>query len=270
MHQLRLLHMVLLTKMPPHNSRFPSSFNGASFQKAYRVVQILFSFQRTSAPSTVSAVIVATVVLPVSHKHSHPADQLGYAPLPGLEEQKLITYCTHNPLQSSARAPTSGAWSQFSAGTQNSSQLPPAQQPHVSTSKWDNTPAQPRKGTPASPLRESNPPSVLRPVLVKDHSPKPVPGVLPMVRFGQPKPPGHGTLHNAENDLMHHQYRLSVLQWNPGPTRKKPTQIIAAACGRFHAVILQEASDHAPTTLGPSHRVHWRHRPCHLAQQGHI
>ena len=45
---------------------------------------------------------------------------------------------------------------------------------------------------------------------------------------------------------MHHQYRLSPLQWNPGPARKNPTQILPAACGRFHAVILQEASDHAP------------------------
>ena len=35
-------------------------------------------------------------------------------------------------------------------------------------------------------------------------------------------------------------------QWNPGPARKNPTHILAAACGRFHAVILQEASDHAP------------------------
>ena len=45
---------------------------------------------------------------------------------------------------------------------------------------------------------------------------------------------------------MHHQYRLSVLQWNPGPARRNPTNIIAAACGKFHAVILQEASDHVP------------------------
>ena len=43
---------------------------------------------------------------------------------------------------------------------------------------------------------------------------------------------------------MHHQHRLSVLQWNPGPARKNPTNIIAAACGKFHVVILQEASDH--------------------------
>ena len=45
---------------------------------------------------------------------------------------------------------------------------------------------------------------------------------------------------------MHHQHGLSVLQWNPGPARRKPTKIIAATCGRFHVVILQEASDHVP------------------------
>ena len=39
---------------------------------------------------------------------------------------------------------------------------------------------------------------------------------------------------------------VSVLQWNPGRARRNPTKIIAAACGRFHAVILQEASDHVP------------------------
>ena len=63
-------------------------------------------------------------------------------------------------------------------------------------------------------------------VPVEDHSQGP--------RFGLPTPPGHGYLHNADSDLMHRQYRLLVLQ----------SQIIAAACGRFHALILQEASDH--------------------------
>ena len=61
-----------------------------------------------------------------------------------------------------------------------------------------------------------------------------------------PKPPAHGYLHNAYNDLMHHQYRLSVLQWNPGPARKNPAKIVAATCGRFHTAILQEANDHVP------------------------
>ena len=65
-------------------------------------------------------------------------------------------------------------------------------------------------------------------------------------KFGQSKPGGLGHIDTADSDLMHHQCRLSVLQWNPGPARRNPTNIIAAACGRFHAVILQEATDHVP------------------------
>ena len=76
--------------------------------------------------------------------------------------------------------------------------------------------------------------------------PEPRALVLPMVNFGQCKLDGLGHIDTADSDLMHHQYRLSVLQWNPGPVGRNPTNIIAAACGRFHAVILQEASDHVP------------------------
>ena len=76
--------------------------------------------------------------------------------------------------------------------------------------------------------------------------PKPRALVLPLVHFGQSKPEGHTGLDTADSDLMHHQFRLSLLQWNPGPARKYPTNIVSAACGKFHAVILQEASDHVP------------------------
>ena len=76
--------------------------------------------------------------------------------------------------------------------------------------------------------------------------PKPSAVVLPMVNFGQPKSNGLGPIATADSDLMHHQFRLSLLQWNPGPARRNPTNIVSAACGRFHAVILQEASDHVP------------------------
>ena len=71
------------------------------------------------------------------------------------------------------------------------------------------------------------------------------PGPL-QVKLGQVRPDGLGHIVTADSDLMHHQHRLSVLQWNPGPARRNPTNIIAATCGRFHAVILQEASDHVP------------------------
>ena len=70
--------------------------------------------------------------------------------------------------------------------------------------------------------------------------------VLPMVKFGQSKSDGLGHIDTADSDLMHHQFRLSFLQWNPGPARRNPTNIVSAACGKFHAVSLQEASDHVP------------------------
>ena len=58
-----------------------------------------------------------------------------------------------------------------------------------------------------------------------------------MVKFGQAKPDGLGHIDTVDSDLMHHRHRLSLQQWNPGPARRNPTQIIAATYGRFHAVI---------------------------------
>ena len=59
-----------------------------------------------------------------------------------------------------------------------------------------------------------------------------------------PRLDGPTPLSDSRSDLMHSQYRLSVLRWKPGPARKNDTQIIPAVCGRFHVVILQEARDH--------------------------
>ena len=75
---------------------------------------------------------------------------------------------------------------------------------------------------------------------------KPSAVILPMINFGQPKSSGPSPIATADSDIMHHQFRLSLLQWNPGPARRNPTNIVSAACGRLHAVILQEASDHVP------------------------
>ena len=69
---------------------------------------------------------------------------------------------------------------------------------------------------------------------------------LTTVKFGQSKHDGLGHIDTADTDLMHHRHSLSVLQWNRGPACRNPTNIIAATCGRFHAVILQEASGHVP------------------------
>ena len=76
--------------------------------------------------------------------------------------------------------------------------------------------------------------------------PKPRALVLPLVHIGQSKPDGHGYIDTVDSDFMHHQFRLSLLQRNPGPARRNRTNIVSAACGKFHAVILQEASDHVP------------------------
>ena len=45
-----------------------------------------------------------------------------------------------------------------------------------------------------------------------------------MVRFGHTKPDGLGHIDTADSNLTHHQCRLSVLQWNPGPSAQKPHQ----------------------------------------------
>ena len=54
--------------------------------------------------------------------------------------------------------------------------------------------------------------------------PKPRALVLSMVKFGQAKPDGLGHIDTADSE------------WNPDPSRRNPTNIIAATCGRFHAV----------------------------------
>ena len=73
--------------------------------------------------------------------------------------------------------------------------------------------------------------------------PKPRALVLPLVHFGQSKPEGYTGLDTADSDLMHHQFRLSFFT---GPARRNRSNIVSAACGKFHAVIHQEAGDQVP------------------------
>ena len=51
--------------------------------------------------------------------------------------------------------------------------------------------------------------------------------VLPMVKFGQSKPDGLGHIDTADSDLMHHQYRLFVLQWTQAQRAETPPQRLA-------------------------------------------
>ena len=57
--------------------------------------------------------------------------------------------------------------------------------------------------------------------------PKPRALVLPMVKFGQSKPDGLGHIDTADSDLMHHQYRLFVLQWTRAQRAETPPQRLA-------------------------------------------
>ena len=53
-----------------------------------------------------------------------------------------------------------------------------------------------------------------------------------------------GVMTDEVSDLLHAQYRLSLLQWNAGTARRQPTQLVTAMCGAFNVVLLQEAADH--------------------------
>ena len=76
--------------------------------------------------------------------------------------------------------------------------------------------------------------------------PKPPPRGLPLTTFGKSKPVLEGDMTDEVSDLLHAQYRLSLLQWNAGAVRRRPTQLITTMCGAFNAVLLQEAHDHVP------------------------
>ena len=107
-------------------------------------------------------------------------------------------------------------------------------QPHVSTTQVGIHPVRPAttyKRSASTALAGTHNPVGADPRARTRPFPKPRALVLPMVKFGKFKPDGLGYIDTVDSDLMHHQYRLSVLQWNPGPARRNPSNIIAAACG---------------------------------------
>ena len=79
--------------------------------------------------------------------------------------------------------------------------------------------------------------------------PKPRAVVLPMVSFGQPKSNGLGPIATVESDLMHHQFRLSLLQWNPGPARRNPSNIVSAT-PHTQTHTTTHTTTHTPPTHG--------------------
>ena len=91
----------------------------------------------------------------------------------------------------------------------------PSLQPHVVPPKWEHSPLVhqlPTKGVQAPPRAGTHPAIGANPRAGRGPFPKPRPVVLPMVSFGQAKLAGLGHIHNADSDLIHHQFRLSILQ----------------------------------------------------------
>ena len=122
-------------------------------------------------------------------------------------------------------------------------------QPHVSTTQVGTHPvrsATNNKRSASTALAGTHNPVGADPRAGTGPFPKPRALVLPMVKFGQSKPDGLGYIDTVDNDLMHASIPTLCpsVESRAGP--QEPTNIIEAICGKFHAVTLQEASDHVP------------------------
>ena len=114
-------------------------------------------------------------------------------------------------------------------------------QPHVCTTQVGTHPvrsATTYKGSASTALSGTHNPVGADPRAGTRPFPKPRALVLPIVKFGQSKLDGLGYIDTVDSDLMHHQYRLSVLQWNPGQARRNPNQYYCGGlwevpCGYF-------------------------------------
>ena len=226
---------------PPRSSLLPSSSNGTSSPKPSRRAlshlpnpSTWARFKVSAAPVAVTSVCLFLVCSPTAYHLCHQDSRMNLAWL-----LLQVSLSTLRPCDSNRNWPF--------ALTSTGATSMPTLQPQVSTTQVGKHTARSsathKRSAGTAPAGThsaigADPRAGCGPV------PKPRPAVLPMVRFGLPKPAGIGHLHNADSDLMHHHFRLSILQWNPGTARRNPTQIIAATCGRFHAAILHEASDH--------------------------
>ena len=153
-------------------------------------------------------------------------------PPPGLEDQPPLGSPHGIPGKAAPVRPRSQlALALAAPGTTVSSTCTPSLQPQVSTTQVGTHTARSsttHKRSASSALAGTRNAIGADPRAGRGPFPKPRPLVLPMVSSGQAKPAGLGHVHNADCDLMHHQCRLSILQWNLGPARRNPTQIIAA------------------------------------------
>ena len=73
--------------------------------------------------------------------------------------------------------------------------------------------------------------------------PKPNAVFLPMLNFGHSKTCGPSHVATADSDIMHHQFRLSILQWNPRLAE------ILTTLSLLHVVNSMQLSSRKPVTM---------------------
>ena len=189
MRQCRLLHIVWCNLMLPHNSTSRSSS--------------LAGFSRT-----VLSIVETLFVCPRHQCWAH------------------MWYLCHRP-DSNSQSPSLelAAYSQSLTNVSSSScptQQSPVSTTHVGTHPRTRPVGAKRSASTAHAGTHNSTGSCLR--ADADLFPKPKAVILPMVNFGQPKSSGLGPIATADSDLMHHQFRLSLLQWNPGRGAQKSFQ----------------------------------------------
>ena len=135
-----------------------------------------------------------------------------YAPPPGLDIDAHLCASHGIPVKAAPLRPR--LRSAISVTPHSHMSVPP---------KWEHNPARSApiyKRSASTALAGTHNPIGADPRAGTGPFPKPRALVLPLVHFGQSKPDGHGYIDTADTDLTHHQFRLSLLQWNPGPARR--------------------------------------------------
>ena len=107
-------------------------------------------------------------------------------------------------------------------------------------------PAACRQGKPVPPGREHNPSSVKPLAPVTHHSRNLCLTFCRWCVLGSPDPAGMATSSTRTATSCTTSTTSLYSSGTHPQARNNPTQFLAAACGRFYAVILQETSDHAP------------------------
>ena len=83
------------------------------------------------------------------------------------------------------------------------------------------------------------------------------PWVLPLTTLGKPKPSFDWCMTDAVGDLLHAQYRLSILLWKAGAAHRQPTAHNSHV-RRFQRRVAAGSTRPRPAHLGPIPGVHGR------------